>query len=282
LFWEYPDGASKEDAAALKARDILLRSRGRIDHLKDPLPPLNHIVPNAKKQDLMLLYNLPAFADNDVNAFLNGVARSNNLLKKTAEPDQILAARIVLRDWNTGRFPRFTLPPSSPSTTSAPSDTSLVKVYGQDDGVLSRLKTRSEFRKSGGLVKMNPGEVGRRTLILDAGWAAPEDSEPSEDEDDDEEVVDFYGSDGDDEEEEDEDEESDDEGGEETDDEELEDESEDELPLPPSTRKRPGGALKGSTAPPKKRVAFDLQESVKVTGLPRGSAPPKPNLKKRR
>lgn len=43
---------------------------------------VNHIVPNAKKQDLMLLYNLPAFADDDVNAFLNGVARSNNLLKK--------------------------------------------------------------------------------------------------------------------------------------------------------------------------------------------------------
>lgn len=39
LFWEYPEDASKEDAAILKARDILLRSRGRIDHLKDPLPP---------------------------------------------------------------------------------------------------------------------------------------------------------------------------------------------------------------------------------------------------
>ena len=39
LFWEYPEGASKDDAAVLKARDILLRSRGRIDHLKDPLPP---------------------------------------------------------------------------------------------------------------------------------------------------------------------------------------------------------------------------------------------------
>ena len=39
LFWEYPEDASKEDAAVLKARDILLRSRGRIDHLKVPLPP---------------------------------------------------------------------------------------------------------------------------------------------------------------------------------------------------------------------------------------------------
>lgn len=39
LLWEYPEDASKEDAAILKARDILLRSRGRIDHLKVPLPP---------------------------------------------------------------------------------------------------------------------------------------------------------------------------------------------------------------------------------------------------
>ena len=38
LFWEHPEDASKEDAAFLKARDVLLRSRGRIDHLKDPLP----------------------------------------------------------------------------------------------------------------------------------------------------------------------------------------------------------------------------------------------------
>jgi ribosome biogenesis GTPase A len=39
LFWEYPEDASEEDAVTLKARDVLLRSRGRIDHLKDPLPP---------------------------------------------------------------------------------------------------------------------------------------------------------------------------------------------------------------------------------------------------
>ena len=34
----------------------------------------------------MLLYNLPAFADNDMGAFLNGVARLNNLLKKVCTP----------------------------------------------------------------------------------------------------------------------------------------------------------------------------------------------------
>ena len=46
----------------------------------------NYIVQNARKQDLMLLYNLPAFADNDMGAFLNGVARLNNLLKKVCTP----------------------------------------------------------------------------------------------------------------------------------------------------------------------------------------------------
>lgn len=134
--------------------------------------------------------------------------------------------------------------------------------------MLSQIKTRSEFRKSGGLVKINSGEINRRTLILDAEWASPEDSEPSEGEGEGEEIVDFCGNDGDDEdEEEDEDEESDDKRDQESDDEEQEDESEDELPLPPSTRKRPGEPLKGTTAPPKKRVTFDLQDSAKVAGL---------------
>ena len=130
---------------------------------------------------------------------------------------------------------------------------------------------------------MNSGEIDGRTLILDAEWASPEDSEPSEGEDEDEEMVDFYGNDGDDEDEEEgEDEESDEEGDQESDDEEREDESEDELPLPPPTRKRPGEPLKGTAVPPKKRVAFDLQESAKVAGLPQRSAPPKSNLKKQR
>ena len=34
----------------------------------------------------MHLYNLPALADNDVGVFLNGVARSNSLLKKVRAP----------------------------------------------------------------------------------------------------------------------------------------------------------------------------------------------------
>jgi nuclear GTP-binding protein len=203
---------------------------------------------------------------------------------KTAEPDQILAARIVLHDWNTGKFPRFTLPPSDSPSTFDTSDTARTKAYGQDDGVLSRLKTRSEFRKSGGLVKMNSGEIDKRTLVLDAEWASPEDSEPSEDEDGDEEIVDFYGNDGDDEEEDeeddDDDEDEDENGDEEGDEEEGEEESETELPPPPPKRKRAAEPSKGSAAPPKKKVAFDLQKPAKGAGPSPRSAPLRSNLKK--
>ena len=128
---------------------------------------------------------------------------------------------------------------------------------------------------------MNSGEIDKRTLILDAEWDSPENSEPSEGEDEDEEMLDFYGDDGDDEdEEEDEDEESNDEEGEDSDEEQEEDESEIDLSPPLSKRKRPAEPPKGSAVPPKKRVVFDLRKPTKVAGLPPRSPPPKSNLKK--
>ena len=244
----------------------------------------------------MLLYNLPAFADNDVDAFLNGVARANNLLKKvgtlifsaprallaqpkTAEPDKILAAHVVLRDWNTGNFPRFTLPPTSSPASSA-ADTGFAKAYSKDDGILLRLRTRSELKKSGGLIGMSSGEICKRTLILDTERTSPEDSGPSGDEDEVEELLDFYGNDGDDEDEdgdegEDEDEEeSEDEGGD-KDKQEDEEEPDIEPPPLPSKRKRPA-----EPSAPKKRVAFDLQKSVKNTRLQSKHALLNPGIKK--
>jgi hypothetical protein len=129
---------------------------------------------------------------------------------------------------------------------------------------------------------MNSGEIDKRTLILDAQWASPEDSEPSEDEGEDEEILDFYGNDGDDEDdEEDEEEESEDEDDEEGDEEQGdEDESEVETLHPPSKRKRPAEPLKGSTSPPKKRVAFDLKKTVKGVNLPSKRTPPNLKVKK--
>ena len=86
-----------------RARDILLRCKGRIDRLKDPvLPstsigtttkhpalnlfifPVRQIVSRANTEDLMLLYSLPAFPQGDCAAFLSGVARAQQLVKKVS------------------------------------------------------------------------------------------------------------------------------------------------------------------------------------------------------
>ena len=96
------EDADQSTSEEFRARDILLRSKGRIDRLKDPYPPgtyipafyclailtivpmktVTHIVSRAIAEDLMLLYSLPAFTKGDTSAFLSGVARSNQLVKK--------------------------------------------------------------------------------------------------------------------------------------------------------------------------------------------------------
>jgi len=127
---------------------------------------------------------------------------------------------------------------------------------------------------------MNAGRICERTLILDAEWVSPEDSEPSGDEDEDEEMLDFYGNDGDDEDEdegeEDEEEEGSDGDGDEDDDEE---ESEEELPPLPSKRKRPSEPPNGPSIP-KKKVTFDLRTPARGIKLPSKHAPLNQNTKK--
>ena len=109
-----------------RARDILLRSKGRIDRLKDPYPPgtyyiilllLNytdsgamktvaHIVSRANAEDLMLMYSLPAFTKGDTSAFLAGVARSNQLVKKVCSFFWLMA-RQVMPDFDSSHHRRL-------------------------------------------------------------------------------------------------------------------------------------------------------------------------------
>ena len=81
LTWQHSEDASTEDRARYRARDVLLRNKGRIDHLKDPMPAMSYIVSRAETEDLMVHYALPAIAKGDVHAFLVGVARANALIK---------------------------------------------------------------------------------------------------------------------------------------------------------------------------------------------------------
>ncbi|KAI0959303.1 hypothetical protein AcW1_004162 [Taiwanofungus camphoratus] len=207
LSWHSPSDLSDEGRERLRAQDILLRNRGRIERLKDPGPVVAELASRADREDLMLLYNLPAFAEGNPNAFLSGVARSNGLIKKGGALDLAGASRIVLRDWSTGKFPRYTMPASPPSPSTTLSDPSLADVYAKDGQILSNLLTRKEMRKAGGVVKLKPGEKETRKVLLDAAWIGSEDEDGNEsdvekDESGDDTSEDIKGSDEDDEDEE--------------------------------------------------------------------------------
>ncbi|KAI5825494.1 P-loop containing nucleoside triphosphate hydrolase protein [Schizophyllum commune Tattone D] len=252
-----------ETANVVRARDILMRNKGRIDRLKDPEPAVDHFVLRATTEDLMLLYNLPAFMKEDSTAFLTGVARAKQLIKKHGAVDLTNASRVVLRDWSTGRIKWYT---PGPTSSAEPSEAV--------EAILSRLPTRKELRRAGGLVKLTPGAVDERAVELDAPWvrgAEPRAGAESDEEDGD---VDMEGEDEDSEEE---DENEDDEEDEDEDDEE---EEEEELPSPPPSKRKRGAANdKSLPPPPAKKVAFATRTKVSVKSTPTAAVPAKSVLK---
>jgi nuclear GTP-binding protein len=86
----------------------------------------------------------------------------------------------VLRDWSTGKFPRYTTPQVSSSTTIV-SDTQLASIYAKDGSILSSLKSRKEMRTSGGLLKFTSGEVESRTVAIEEPWKCEDGDESSDD-----------------------------------------------------------------------------------------------------
>lgn len=205
----------------------------------------------------MLLYSIPAFAKGDAEAFLSGVARANQLIKKKGQLDLTGAARIVLRDWSLGKLARYTTA-SAPAPSSDNAALDVAKLYANDEPILASLKTRKEMRKAGGVVKFSPGAVETRKVAVDEPWvglAGEDDEEGEESEEDDLEVgqdEEDEDEEGDLDEEDDEEEEMDE--GEDTDDDE--DDEEDTLPPFSNKQKRKRGAEPAPPAPPSKKVAF--------------------------
>lgn len=170
------------------------------------------------------------------------------------------ASRVVLRDWSTGKLPRYTLPPSPSGITAAAGDVALADVYAKDEEVLSQLQTRKEKRTSAGIVKLKPGTVETRKVVLDVSWLGNEEDGGEEDEAgtvsgdwDAQEGADEDEEDEEDEEEGDEDEDEDEERDGDEDEDEEEEEEEEEEAQPTGKRKR---LLTKTTARSSKKVAF--------------------------
>jgi len=90
------------------------------------------------------------------------------------EPDLAGASRIVLRDWNTSKFARYTRPPNDGGEN-------LTLITEVDKRTLNQSKTRKELRKNGRLVRLRASEEERRVVQMESPW---EDEKESSDEDD--------------------------------------------------------------------------------------------------
>ncbi len=81
---------------------VLLRNCVNVDSLPDPATAVNAMLKRCDPQDLMMIYALPRFNAGDVQGFLALLARKLGKLLKGGIPDRNAAARVLLRDWNTG------------------------------------------------------------------------------------------------------------------------------------------------------------------------------------
>lgn len=168
------------DARTSSALRVLLRNKGKVERIKDPLPLLWSLLPLvSQNEDLMLLYNVPAFgsykpsappasADEDEEAlaahtaaelnkkvakdteeFLIGLARVQGRIKKHGVPDISAAARIVLRDWSAGCLGYYTTAQGWTKVPKAEREAFVQKV-AEDlkvKGLAECVQTRKEWRK---------------------------------------------------------------------------------------------------------------------------------------
>jgi len=122
------------------------------DSIDDPIPPVDALLQRCKPESLMMTYNIPAFPQGNTMMFLAMVAKTYGRVLKGGIPDKIGAARSVLRDWNQGKIPYYTVPPKDAEPDVAKGGAVIVSSFGAefdlsafDDKVLSTLKESDEM-----------------------------------------------------------------------------------------------------------------------------------------
>ena len=111
----------------------LLRNCVDADSVEDPIPAVQGLLERCSPESLMMTYSIPAFPKGDVMAFLAMVAKRSGRVIKGGIPDKVSAARTVIRDWNGGKIPYYTMPPASDEKgkdTSHKADAVIVKAFG--------------------------------------------------------------------------------------------------------------------------------------------------------
>ncbi|KAL7543333.1 hypothetical protein ACHAXR_012656 [Thalassiosira sp. AJA248-18] len=93
----------------------ILRNGIDADSIDDPIPAIQELLGRCTMESLMMTYNVPAFprGAEGVMTFLAMVARTKGRVLKGGIPDKNMAARLVIRDWNRGKIPYYSVPPST-------------------------------------------------------------------------------------------------------------------------------------------------------------------------
>lgn len=105
-------GVVFDDDDGEQGAGAVLRNSVDADSIADPIPAIEELLNRATMESIMMTYNVPMFPKGDVMTFLAMAARSKGKVLKGGIPDKIMAARMVLKDWNKGKIPYFSVPPA--------------------------------------------------------------------------------------------------------------------------------------------------------------------------
>jgi nuclear GTP-binding protein len=174
-------------------RTALLGNCVDAESIHDPIPPVHALLQRCNPESLIMAYNIPAFPQGDTMVFLGMVAKSYGRVLKGGIPDKIGAARSVLKDWNHGKIPYYTVPPKDAEPKVQKGGAVIVSNFGAefdlskfDDEVLQSLK-ESDAMDFVALEDNSPsGEMGEKSQELATYLQNDGDSDEMEDDNDDE------------------------------------------------------------------------------------------------
>ncbi|KXS17794.1 P-loop containing nucleoside triphosphate hydrolase protein [Gonapodya prolifera JEL478] len=191
-------GKAKDDS---DDAEVLLRNCVKVELVEDPVAPVELIVSRCRPDTLRHIYDIPDFVD--ARDFLVQLARKTGRLRKGGIPDVENAARTVLRDWNGGRIPYYTVPPADTESGSGSehTDAAVVAAWGKefelpDVVAVEREALEKSTFLSGKAVQMVGGVGSRLDVDAEAGTGQVEDEGEDEDDEMDDEGSDS-GDDGD-------------------------------------------------------------------------------------
>ncbi len=141
-------------------RSAMLGNCVDAESIEDPIPAVAALLQRCNHESLLMTYSIPAFPPGDVMMFLAMVARSFGRVLKGGIPDKVAAARAVLKDWNHGKIPFYTVPPKDSGPGRA-----------NDAQIISKFTTEFDLSKFDAEVLNHLGEMDEMDFVKleDAG-----------------------------------------------------------------------------------------------------------------